>query len=260
MVEISQRQRNPVVRAFRVLGWMADQPGADWGLRQIAAGVRMHPSTVHRLLSVLEAENLVRQDSESGRYGLGLDFLRAAWKTASRDSLAFLALPVLRRLRDETGETANLGVYDGGRRAMMLIASVESQHAVRNIRPLYTWMPVHGGATGRALLAFLPDEERAAVLAGGLPAVTDATVTDPDALARNLETVRRKGYALSRGERVAGGVGIAAPVLGSGGRLTGVVGITLPEQRFRRDDEARLADFVLAAARDIAPRLGATPS
>lgn len=236
---------------------MADQRGEDWGLRQVAAGVGMHPSTVHRLLSMLEVENLVRQDVESGRYGLGADFLRLAWKTATRDSLARLAHPVLRRLRDETGETANLGIYDSGRRAMLLVSSVESQHAVRNIRPLYTWMPVHGGATGRALLAFLGREEREAVLAGELPAVTDATITDRDALARNLEEVRRKGYALSRGERVAGGVGIAAPVVGAGGRLAGVVGITMPEQRFARDDEPRLAPLVVAAARDVAARLGA---
>lgn len=257
MVEQGERQRNPVSRAFRVLLWMADQEGETWGVREIAAGVRMHPSTVHRLLATLEPDGLVRQDAQSGRYGLGLEFLRAAWRTASRSSLAQLGLPVLRRLRDETGETALLGAYDHGRRAMLLIASVESEHAVRNVRPLHTWMPVHGGATGRALLAWLADEERAAVLAGPLGAVTDATITDRAALERNLEGVRRKGYALSRGERVPGGVGVAAPVRDAGGRVVAVVGITMPEQRFAAADESRLAGLVVGAAAELGERLGA---
>lgn len=249
------RQRNPVSRAFRLLAWMAEQDGDDWGLREIADGVGMHPSTVHRLLGLLAEDNLVRPAPDAGRYGLGLEFVRVAWRAASRDTLRGVAFPVLRRLRDETGETSNLGIYDGGRRAMMLIASVESEHAVRNVRPLHTWMPVHGGASGRALLAFLPDEERDAVVADGLAAVTAATVTDRAALLANLAAVRREGYALSRGERVPGGVGVAAPVLVDGA-LAGVVGITLPEQRFSRDDEPRLARLVLAAAGDVASRLG----
>lgn len=250
------RRRNPVSRAFRVLAFMADEERDAWGLRELAAGVGMHPSTVHRLLGLLEAEGLVYQD-ESGDYGLGSEFVRVAWRTAGRRTLRQVAFPFLRRLRDETGETSLLAIYDGGRRAMMLVASVESEHAVRNVRPLYTWMPVHGGATGRALLAFLPEDEREAVLSGPLTAVTDATPTDPHALARNLAAVRRKGYALSRGERVPGGVGVAAPVLGPGGRLAGAVGITMPAQRFAARDEARLAGTVLAAASDVAARIGA---
>jgi DNA-binding IclR family transcriptional regulator len=256
VAEQLERQRNPVSRAFRVLLWMADQEGDAWGVREIAAGVAMHPSTVHRLLATLEPDGLVRQDPASGRYGLGLEFLRAAWRTASRSSLAQLGLPVLRRLRDETGETALLGVYDHGRRAMLLVAAVESEHAVRNVRPLHTWMPVHGGATGRVLLAWLPDGERAAVLAGPLAAVTDATIVDRAALERSLERVRERGYALSRGERVPGGVGVAAPVRDGAGRVVAVVGITLPEQRFAPSDEPRLAALVVAAAADVSELLG----
>ena len=256
MAEHPERQRNPVARAFRVLLWMADQEGEAWGVREIATGLGMHPSTVHRLLATLEHDGLVRQDAESGRYGLGLEFLRAAWRTASRDSLGRLGLPVLRRLRDETGETALLGAYDHGRRAMLLIASVESEHAVRNVRPLHTWMPVHGGATGRALLAWLPEGERAAVLAGPLATITDTTLTDRAALERNLEEVRRAGYAVSRGERVPGGVGVAAPVRDRADRVVAVVGITMPEQRFAPDDEARLAALVLAAAAELSAVVG----
>jgi len=124
------------------------------------------------------------------------------------------------------------------------------------VRPVNEWLPVHGGASGRALLAFLPEEERRAVLTSPLPALTDRTITDPQVLEDSLAEIRRRGYAISRGERAAGGVGIAAPVLGEG-RLLGVVGIGMPEQRFAASLERRLARRVLAAAAAVAQAVGA---
>lgn len=252
----SARQRDPVARAFRVLRRLAAEPAREWGLREIAKGTAMHPSTVHRTLGSLLAEGLVEQEPATARYRLGLEFQRLAWRTSSRESLRELALPALRRLEQETEETANLGVYGAARGQMMLIASVESRHAVRSVRPLYEWMPVHGGATGRALLAHLAETERSSILGARLPALTERTPTDPGALERDLAEVRRRGYALSRGERVPGGVGVAAPVLGRGGRALAVVGITMPEQRFRARDERRLASLVKRAAAEIASALG----
>src|SRR4051794_14091199 len=70
------RQRNPVTRAFRILGWMAGAEGDGWPLGEIAAGVGMHPATVHRVLGQLIEDGLVRQVPGTGAYGLGLEFLR----------------------------------------------------------------------------------------------------------------------------------------------------------------------------------------
>src|SRR3954452_23437305 len=90
---------------------------------------------------------------------------------------------------------------------MLFAASVGAPQPIRQVRPINEWRPVHGGASGRALLAFLPDAEREAVLAGPLEPVTEHTVTDPEALRRVLDEVRKRGYSVSRGERVLGGVG-----------------------------------------------------
>ena len=87
--------------------------------------------------------------------------------------------------------------------------------------------------------------------------MTEHTVTDPDALRRQLDEVRTRGYAVTRGERVLGGVGIAAPILAGDGRLLGVIGVGLPEQRYRAADESRLAKRVIAAADAVARAAGA---
>jgi DNA-binding IclR family transcriptional regulator len=251
------RRRTPVARAFQVLDWMAGAHGGDWALGEVAAGVGMHPATVHRVLAQLVEAGLVRQDPESGRYGLGLELLKLAWKATGRPGLREIALPELRALSDDTGETAWLGLYDARRRQMLFAAAVESPQAVRHVRPLNEWLPLHGGASGRALLAFLPEGEREAVLDGPLPAVTEHTIVERAALERSLDDVRRRGYAVSRGERAIGGVGVAAPVLAADGRALAVVGIGLPQQRFRAAKEATLARRVMAAADAIARTAGA---
>src|SRR3954471_22754123 len=97
--ESAQREaRNPVARAFAILQWMVDAAGSSWGLREIAKGTGMHPSTLYRVLSHLEAGGYVQQDPETDRYSLGLAFLRLAWKAADRNSVREIAVPSLKAL------------------------------------------------------------------------------------------------------------------------------------------------------------------
>ena len=244
--------RSPVARAFRVLGWMAAGESASWPLGEIAKGVSMHPSTCHRILGVLESEGFVQRDTDSGHYALGLEFWHLAWTAARRRTIVEVALPHLRRLTEQTGETTWLGLFDVNSKDMMWVATVDSPHPIRFVQPLYQRLPVHAGAMGRAILAFLSESERNAVLNRPLARRTSRTVTETRRLELLLDDVRAKGYAISTGEQFDGGVGIASPILTKDRRLLGVAGIGLPMQRFRPDDEPRLAKLVMACARDIA--------
>lgn len=248
--------RNPVARAFVVLAWMVDAAGSAWGLREIAAGVAMHPSTLYRVLAHLQEGGLVQQDPETGRYSLGLGFLRMAWKAADHHSIREVVLPWLKELADATEETALFALYDPSRQEMMFAATVDSPHPIRQIRQIAEWLPITAGATGLAILALLPDAAQRAILARPLPAFTPLTATDRTTLEQTLAVVRQRGYALTRGERTPGAVGIGAPVFGPAGRVIGSVGITLPEQRFRPEDGRRQATHVIDAARKITEQLG----
>ncbi len=252
--------RDPVARAFAVLLWMVDAGGAAWGLREIAAGVAMHPSTLHRVLAHLQEGGQVRQDPETGRYSLGLAFLRLAWKAADHHSVREAALPWLKELVDATGETALLALYDPSRREMLLAATVDSPHPIRQVRQIAEWLPITAGATGLAILASLPEAERHAILARPLPAITPHTITDRAALEDALARIRQQGYALTHGERTPGAVGIAAPIFAPGGRAIGSVGITQPEQRFRPEDARQHAARVIGSARKITDHLGGSAS
>ena len=248
----AQREtRDPVARAFAVLLWMVEATGTAWGLREVAAGVAMHPSTLHRVLSHLQEGGYIQQDPATGRYSLGLGFLRLVWKAADHHSVRAVALPWLKELVDATGETALFALYDPSRQEMMLAATVDSPHPIRQVRQLAEWLPVTAGATGLAILAFLPETEQQAILARPLPTITPHTITDQTMLVQTLIRVQKQGYACTRGERTPGAVGIGAPIFGPAGRVIGSVGITLPEQRFRSEDERQQAERVIGAARTI---------
>jgi len=236
---------------------MAAREDGPFGLREIAKGVEMNPSTVHRLLGLLEEEGLVRQDDHGGDYGLGPELLRLARTAADTHPARVAALPAMRELAAASGETVTFGLYDPVRRQTSVAAIVESDAPFRYVPELDEWRDLHTGASGRAVMAFLPTAERAAIVERTrLVPATEHTITRPDELEDVLELVRERGYAFSREERRLGGVGIAAPVFGPGGKVVGEVGVSVPAQRFRAADEARLAVLVKECAAAVTGALG----
>lgn len=251
-------QRNPVRRAFEVLRRMLDGPQQEWGVRTLAAALGLPVTSVHRVLRTLEAEGIVEQVGTSGAYRVGLELYRLAWRATSSNPVAKAALPVLQDLAAACNETALLGLYEASRKEMVFAASAESRHPVRYVVELNQWVPLHAGASGLAILAFLPDDERAQIVQRGLGAgpITPATITDPFTLDKELRRVRSQGYACTTGQRIAGAVGLAAPIFGSDGRVVGDVMVTIPTHRFDPANEGELAATVMEHAAEITRRLG----
>lgn len=245
------RSRDPLSRALEILNWMIDSEQNSWGLREIASGVGMHPSTVHRLLTQLEAQQYLQQDASHGRYFIGLEFHRLVWRASGRQSIRTLAHPSLRNLVDQTGESALLALYDSIRMEMLHAESIDSDHPIRLVRPLGVWLPITAGSTGLAIMAHLTEEEQQDILSQPLEAKTPTTITDPVKLQSALEEIRARGYSFTRGQRTEGAVGIAAPILGSNGRVIGAVAHSQPEQRFNESLVPQIADLVMQAANEI---------
>lgn len=252
---MSTVDRDPLGRAIRLLIWMVDHDHGEIGIREIAQFVGMSHSTVHRLLTSMAQHGLVVQKA-SGKYELGWELLRIARRTLPRFSLREVAHPLLLELSRESGETACLGIYDSVGHKMMFTVCVESPHPVRYVIPEDVWVPLHSGASGLAILAFLPDRERQRIIQHvGLQPITADTITDERELVCELERIRARGYAVTKGQRVAGAVGIAAPVFQSGDSVIGDVVLSMPEQRFDWGSEAALAGRVQQAAQRITQAL-----
>lgn len=249
------RQRDPLARAIRLLTMMVDGSQNTHGVRELAGRLGVSASTAHRLLTDLERLGMVTRLPD-GVYQLGLEFQRLAWLATGRYPLRDAAQPVLRELTDDSGESTFLGVYGEQQRALMFVTCVESAHPLRYVMELNKWLPLHAGASGLAILAFLPPEVRQDIVGAGLAALTSATVTDPKRLTRNLDRIRDRGYAISRGQRIPGAVAVAAPVFGLYGTVIGDVGVTMPHTRFKSGAEPALAEAVLAAAHIVTQRIG----
>jgi DNA-binding IclR family transcriptional regulator len=196
--------------------------------------------TAHRLAAALEAHRLVGRDA-AGRYRLGLRLLGWAGAASAEVGLVEAARPVLARLRDETGESAQLFVRDGDRR--VCVAAAERASGLRDTVPVGAVLPLDRGSGGKVLLAF-----------GGVIGDTPSPGAGGKSRDGELEAVRRRGWAASVAEREEGVASVSAPVLDSGGGVRAAVCVSGPIQRLGRQPGRHLAGPVVAAAREIERR------
>jgi DNA-binding IclR family transcriptional regulator len=201
----------------------------------------LNRSTAWRILATLEEEGLVDRDAATNRYSIGPAAARLA--AAATDSLPRAAQPHLEELSRRTGETVSLALPR--RLQLVYVDQVQAPH-VMAADWLGRAVPLHATSTGKALLAFLPPEELEAALTQSLPRFTDRTITDPARLRDELDRVRRRGYAVSRGELETALWGASAPVRDRAGRGIAVVSVWGAEARLKA--KGRLDELGRAAA------------
>lgn len=238
--------RDPLRRTFLVLDWMARQPETQQGVREIAGALEMQASTVSRLLAQMADVGAVRRDEATGRYSLGLDLIRLGALAAAKLDVATTARPHMARLTELSGESSYLSVYDALRRRMMRVDTVPSPNPLRYVVAMNQWVDIVRGASGQAILAFLPHAEIDAAVA---EALTSGVMAEP--VLENLSQIRADGYACTSGQRTAGAVGIGAPIFDSRVRVIGDVFLTIPESRFDPGGQTALGSLVRETAERI---------
>ncbi len=243
-----------LARAFTILDALADG-GPELGLADLCGRLRLHKSTVHRLLMVLERNQYVEKNPASTKYRLGWKLFELGMHAVARRDLFQLAQPVVERLMAETGETAHLGVLRAGE--VISVVNAESRQTVRTPSTVGQRTPAHCTSLGKAMLAFLPPRQVAEfVRIHGLKAYTRRTITRLPLLRSELQRVREQGYALDDEEREEGLKCIGAPVRDHAGRVVAAISIAGPAFRMGRDRLPALTASVRAAAGCLATSLG----
>ena len=241
-------QTHPLEKSLHLLRSMADVADGAVGVRVLAAKAGLSPTTTHRTLGALLRSGLVERDGESGKYMLSFNAYRLGLLLSARAPWRELCLPFVRGLTRSTGEASAFSLVDRNRLQMHTVVKLASTNAV-TVNVGDGWKSLHAGASGLAILAFLPAKDREEALASHrLTAETDATLVDSPALRRALEDVAAKGYALTRGQRIAGAVGVAAPVFLPGGAVLGSLYVSVPEQRFDSGRESEVVGCVMDSA------------
>jgi len=242
------RHVDVVCRALDILDYFQAHPALTLLELTSRAGLTRNRTT--RLVGTLEARGYLSYDPEAGRYRLGSRLLTLGKAFEANTSLIALARPVLRDLVRLTGELASLYVRDGVER--VALARERGTHQISYQVDEGQRMELFAGAAGKVLLAHAGPEVQTKVLdPRRLRRLTPTTEADPGRLARELETIRRNGFAASEGERVAGVWSVAAPVFDHSRRVCAALGITGPSYRI----PTRLRDRYRALVREKAGEL-----
>ena len=242
-------------RTFAILD-LFDEERPDWTATEIARTLDLPVPTTHRILMALKQRGYVSQHEETKRFRLGVGALHLGDRAHAAVDLRSLSLPVLKRLSRDTGETALLTVVAPGGSRGVCLERVETAQPLRlSVQPGRR-VPLHAGASQKALLAFLPEDAVERVLSQPLERLCERTIVDPSELRAELARIRKRGWARSAEETNLGVSGIAIPVLSERGSVVCAIGIAGPSARL---DDVRIAsEFsdVRAAAEEIASALG----
>lgn len=254
MVESTQGQTIAAVeRAVDVLTLFTRTDRDSLGVTEISQALDLSKAVVHRILASFRGKGYVDLDPETRRYSLGREALSLGLTYLDRIDVRRVARPAMQALVAATDETATLSVRVGHTR--VYVDQVTPARDIRMVVQLGRPFPLHAGGSSKAFLAFLPEPEREAYLAGDLPALTELTVTDAGMLRAELATIRERGYAVSYGERQAGAGSVAAPILDHEGDVVAVMSVCGPVERFT-DEMDDAAKALLPTVAELSSQLG----
>jgi DNA-binding IclR family transcriptional regulator len=246
--------RSAIQRAVAVLECFSRKEPV-LGVKEIAVKLGFQKSTVHRLLTEMARQGLIDRDPASQRYRLGHKLLYLGNLSGRQYQLRDIALPVMRRVWEKSGETVTLSIRIGDSR--MYLDQIESLEEVRVSVEIGKPLPLYCGASGKVFLAFMDPVDVDRILGpGALQPLTAATIIDPARVREDLALVRSAGYATSLGERVAGVHAIAAPLRGSSGDVAAAIGISGPGSRLTGERLAERAPLLVHAATELSDTFG----
>jgi IclR family transcriptional regulator, acetate operon repressor len=234
-----------VERAFELLEIMASA-GGTIALGELAARAELPQPTIHRLVRTMLAMGYVRQ-FPNRQYALGPKLIRLG--ESATQLIGSWSRPHLAALVERTGETANMAVLEND--MAVYVAQVPSPHAMRMFTEVGRRVYTHSTGVGKALLMQLPNEAVLALLGRtGMPASTPNTHTTPDALIRDIELCRSRGYAVDEGEQELGVRCFAVPVPDA--PTPTAVSISGPEARLTPKTATKVTPLLKRIARDLA--------
>jgi IclR family transcriptional regulator, KDG regulon repressor len=221
-------------------------------LTQIAEQVRMSKSTVHRLLATLEGKRFINRDKITGLYRLGFRFVEMA--SLVDKNLQQWALPYLQALSSECGETVDLSVLDGA--SMIYLQVLDSPQRVKIAAAVGQRLPAFCTASGRAIMAYLPEEQVNNILSEGLKTyIKNSPVAIAD-VHEDLRLTRERGFAISEQGYEKDINAVAAPILDSDSHPIAAVAVVGPSYRLPRERMMMVGQSVRATTDTIAREVG----
>lgn len=254
-VELHPRSTLQVLERTLAILALFTRARPEWTTTEASRESGLPIPTVHRIMATLSQHGFLVRDPFTKRFRLGWAAVDLGERARAAVDLRRLAMPALGRLASATGETALLSAMNDRRDCAVCLERVESSMALRlSIEPGRE-VPLHAGASQKVILAFLPDDEREAVLARPLEKLCRATITDAAFLRDHLAGIRSRGWAISFEENNLGVWGVALPILDPQGRSVASIGLAGPTARFHRHELANSVRELRLAALEVSSAL-----
>lgn len=216
--------------------------------------VGLPKTTAFKYLYTLEEAGFVTHSEDKDRYQIGTRVWELGQLAGAERRLREVSLPEMIKLRDSFNETVNLGILD--RREVLYLEMVESRHALSMRARVGGRDPVYSTSLGKAMLAFVPEEQWPDHLPTRLVRRAEGTHTSLKTLKRELLTTRERGYALDRGENEPDARCVGAPIFGQSGEVAAAISVSAPASRLTQEREAEVGNEVMRAAASISRSLG----
>lgn len=224
-------------------------------LTSLALRIGMPPSTAHRVLVTLQKHGLVNFEEATQEWSVGIEAFRIGNSYLVRTNLVEVSRNVMRRLMEDTGETANLAVADNGE--VVFVSQVETQNPIRAFFSAGMRSQLHASGIGKALLAYRSRREIEQILhRKGLPEFTPNTLNSPEALYCDLETIRERGWSFDNEERYSGMRCVAAPIFNTFGEVIAGISVSGPTARFPDSAITEMGPKVKRAADEVTDSIG----
>lgn len=242
---------NKALDLLVILGQVPD----GMNLSDIALMAGQPKTTAHRLLTALEARRFVRYEPESRNWKIGIEAFVVGNAFLRNRDLAEIARPIMTLLARDTGETSSLYIEDDGE--IVCLSQVETRQAMRVIARPGGRAKIHASGSGKAILAHCPPEMVDGIIARhGLPAATEHTIATPAALRRDLEEVKKRGFAIDDEENALGIRCVAAALFDHTGEVAGAISISGPSSRVTPERFEPLGRRVHEAAEMLTTAIG----
>ena len=228
----------------------------ELGVTELSKRLKLHKNNVFRLLATLEARSYIEQNRATENYRLGIKCLLLGRRYIHHMGLVRQARPILTDLAKKCRESAYVAILrrDG---VVPLEAAEPEDRAVRIMLPVGLTLPLHCTASGKAHLAFEPEEQLNATLPEHLRRFTDHTIVDRAQLLEQLQNVARDGYAIDTGEFMDEVNSVAVPIRDYTRSVVGSLAVAGPAYRIAAERiSSELVPALVEAGGEVSRRLG----
>jgi len=230
----------------------------ELGVTEISKILKMNISTVHRTLLILKRRGYIEQDSQKGKYKLGLKVFELGCVFQNQTYLIEVAMPHLEHLTTLTNETINLAILDQNQREIVYIAKIDSPEVLKTDIRIGTRLLAHCTALGKVLLASLSKQKLKQIFPKEkkLPTYTPGSISTFAELKECLREVKSQGFAVDNEEFKTGVRCLAAPIRNNSGEVVAAVSIAGPASRLSLEKIEKLKSTVIEVSNRISDRIG----